>query len=569
MKRLKQIGSVMMLSSLVSLEAIAASNISATDKYAWSENSGWSNFKDTNGGVTVYSDHLEGYAWAENIGWIRLGKHTTGGTHTYVNGSATDYGVNNTSGTLKGFAWSENAGWIKFDDSNGGVTINATGDFNGYAWGENVGWIHFQKIGTPAYKVSYDVPITVDLSVSPTTGTEADSTAITVTATASAAVTGDQTVDIAATGVDATDYTLSGTTITITDGQTTGTVTFTIQDDSDIEGTETATLTISSPSTGIALGSTTSQTVSITDNDVAPPTPTPTPVPTPTPSPTPTGPAISITPAGPVVQFAGDGSGSVTASDRSSGKFSCHSSETCSTKIAIGWYKFEPTADQGSEFVRWTGQNCDNGEYTTTFGGTCIAEFKLLPPPQDPVDVTPTKPTVPDVTPTEPTTPVVTDPIPTVPTTPVVTPTVPTPVIPPVQPVEINYVGFSDQAYKITENTGSVDIIVNRIGTTGEVSVDLLSADDSGKADTHYRPIVQTLFWADGDDTEILVPVAIIDNPQVDGDKNVTLSLGNVANAKLRLGTAILTIVDDDEKPLVVVKPEPTVPSPTVPIITE
>jgi len=301
----------------------------------------------------------------------------------------------------------------------------------------------------------------------------------------------------------------------------------------------------------------TSAEVDVQDNS------TPTPV-APTPSTTPTGPIIITVPADkPIVQFDGDGNGFITASDRSSSKFSCHSSETCSTKIELGWYRFEPTADQDSEFVKWSGQNCNNGEYTTTFGGTCIAEFKLLPP-QDPVDVTPPEPKVPDVTqptPTDPTPPDVTQPTPTEPTTPVITE--------PVQPVEVNYVGFSNQAYKATENAGSVDITVNRIGTTGEISIDLLSADDSGKADIHYRPIEQTLFWANGDDTEILVPVAIIDNSEVDGDKNITLSLGNADNAELRVGTAILTIVDDDEKPQVVVKSEPTEPTPTVPVIIE
>ncbi len=110
---------------------------------------------------------------------------------------------------------------------------------------------------------------TVELSVSANTGTEADQTVITVTATASQAVDGNQTVDlgVSGTGIANTDYTLSNTTITILDGATTGMVTFTIQDDADIEGDETATLTISSPSTGVTLGTTTTQNVTITDND--------------------------------------------------------------------------------------------------------------------------------------------------------------------------------------------------------------------------------------------------------------------------------------------------------------
>ncbi|WP_157716582.1 Calx-beta domain-containing protein, partial [Roseivirga ehrenbergii] len=93
------------------------------------------------------------------------------------------------------------------------------------------------------------------------TGSEASGTVITVTATASAAVTGDQIVDLAVsgTGITGTDYSLSAATITILNGATTGTVTFTILDDVDVEGTETATLTISNPSAGITLGATTTQ----------------------------------------------------------------------------------------------------------------------------------------------------------------------------------------------------------------------------------------------------------------------------------------------------------------------
>lgn len=116
---------------------------------------------------------------------------------------------------------------------------------------------------------------TVTLLVNPTTGTEAGTTVITVTATASAAVTGDQTVNLAVTGTGITtgDYTLSGTTITIPNGATSGSVTFTVINDTDAEGTETATLTLSSPSSGIALGSPITQTITITDDD-APAVPT-------------------------------------------------------------------------------------------------------------------------------------------------------------------------------------------------------------------------------------------------------------------------------------------------------
>lgn len=124
-------------------------NIDATYKYAWSENSGWENFRPTHGGVTVNDTYLSGYAWAENIGWVKLGS----GTGPYDNDSKTNWGVNRDGSDLSGYAWSENAGWINFNPSHSQVTIGTTTlKFSGYAWAENVGWIHFQNV-SPEYFV--------------------------------------------------------------------------------------------------------------------------------------------------------------------------------------------------------------------------------------------------------------------------------------------------------------------------------------------------------------------------------------------------------------------------------
>ena len=135
--------------------ALAAGGMDAVNKWAWSTNSGWINFAPDNGGVTVYSDHLEGYAWSEALGWIRMGTVTLGGAHIYANDAAGTYGVNNDGvGNLSGFAWSANAGWINFAPANGGVWVDpVTGGFEGYAWGENVGWIKFN--GTAANSSAY------------------------------------------------------------------------------------------------------------------------------------------------------------------------------------------------------------------------------------------------------------------------------------------------------------------------------------------------------------------------------------------------------------------------------
>ena len=110
---------------------------------------------------------------------------------------------------------------------------------------------------------------TVNLSVSANAGTEAGTTLITVTATASSAVGSNQTVNlgVSGTGITAADYSLSNTTITILSGNDTGSVSFTVVNDTLGESTETATLTISSPSSGLTLGSTTTQNIAITDDE--------------------------------------------------------------------------------------------------------------------------------------------------------------------------------------------------------------------------------------------------------------------------------------------------------------
>ena len=131
---------LMLTVPLARIHALAGDGpISDADKYAWSENAGWFNFKPTHGGVTVYDDHLSGYAWCESIGWVKLGSDGGG---LYYNTTSGNYGVNREpGGGLSGYAWSETAGWINFNPGHSQVTIDGDGRFEGYAWSENVGWV--------------------------------------------------------------------------------------------------------------------------------------------------------------------------------------------------------------------------------------------------------------------------------------------------------------------------------------------------------------------------------------------------------------------------------------------
>ncbi len=127
-------------------------------------------------------------------------------------------------------------------------------------------------LGVDDFSVRPNPLNTVQLSVDTNTASEAAQTIVTATATAASPVVGNQTVIIAVSGTNVTagDYSLSSPTITILNGATTGSVTFTVTDDAVYEGDESAKLTISSPSGGITLGAVTSQTVTITDNEPVP-----------------------------------------------------------------------------------------------------------------------------------------------------------------------------------------------------------------------------------------------------------------------------------------------------------
>ncbi len=127
-------------------------NIDETNKYAWGENIGFTNWRDADGatrGVHVYPTHLTGAIWGENVGWILVGFGPVDGV-AYANKDSSDYGVNvdGPSGELSGYGWGENIGWVNFGGGAAAVPGEAAvylyekRRLGGYVWGENVGWIN-------------------------------------------------------------------------------------------------------------------------------------------------------------------------------------------------------------------------------------------------------------------------------------------------------------------------------------------------------------------------------------------------------------------------------------------
>jgi uncharacterized protein len=198
-----------------------------------------------------------------------VGNQTVNLAVTGTNITAGDYTLSNTAITIPNGSTTGTVSFTVVDDAVVESLETAVLTISSPSAGIVLGTTITQNIDI----TDNDTPLnTVNLSVSTNTGSEENTTLIVVTATASAIVTGNQTVtiNVSGTGITATDYILSGTTITIPNGQTTGSVNFIIRNDAIIEGTENALLTISSPSSGIVSGTTTTQSIAITDNTCQP-----------------------------------------------------------------------------------------------------------------------------------------------------------------------------------------------------------------------------------------------------------------------------------------------------------
>lgn len=210
--------------------------------------------------ITVTATASSAVTGNQTIDLTVTGTNITTGDYT-LNGN----NVNTVSITIPGGGTTGTATFLVVDDALVESTETAILTISNPSAGITLGGTTTQNITITDNDVALP---TVNLSSSANSGTEANTSLITLTATTSAPVSGNQTVTLAASGTGITqyDYILSGTTISIPNGTSTGTATFKIRNDAETEGTETAVLTISNPSGGITLGATTIQNIAITDN---------------------------------------------------------------------------------------------------------------------------------------------------------------------------------------------------------------------------------------------------------------------------------------------------------------
>lgn len=146
---------------LSGISCLAQSNISSADRYAYSANAGWIDFRaNATDGVVVTETYLSGKAYAANFGWIDFGDGSPDNGYSYSNASQTDYGVNiDETGALSGYAYSANIGWIQFEQVQGKPTLYfSSGQFDGYAYSANVGWIALDTNNSNLLAASINCP---------------------------------------------------------------------------------------------------------------------------------------------------------------------------------------------------------------------------------------------------------------------------------------------------------------------------------------------------------------------------------------------------------------------------
>lgn len=111
------------------------------------------------------------------------------------------------------------------------------------------------------------------------------------------------------------------------------------------------------------------------------------------------------------------------------------------------------------------------------------------------------------------------------------------------------FLGFAASAYAVPENAGQALISVSRVfGSSGVVSIDFAVGGGTARPYLDYVPTNGTLVFADGV-TNLVFPVAILDNAVAAEDKTLGLRLSNPAGGASTNGqiiAAILTIVDNE-----------------------
>src|SRR5690606_17277275 len=108
----------------------------------------------------------------------------------------------------------------------------------------------------------------------------------------------------------------------------------------------------------------------------------------------------------------------------------------------------------------------------------------------------------------------------------------------------------SPYGYSGGEASGDADVLVFRVGgSTGVVSVDIATSDDSATAGDDYTALTATLTWLDGESSVQRVPVVLLPDTDIEGDETFRVMRANPTGGA-ELGVTyetLVTILDDTD----------------------
>ena len=352
--------------------------------------------------------------------------------------------------------------------------------------------------------VSEDVapPGTLALAPAALTVNEADGTA-TFSVTRTGGSAGEVSVSFATANGSAaagSDYTATAGTLTWADGDTAAkSIVVPILDDTEVEADEQFSLTLTEPTGGASLGAAAS-TVTIASEDVAPPG------------------TLAVAPAALTINEPdGTATLSVTRSGGSAGE------------VSVSFATANGSAAAGSDYTATAG--------TLTWADGDTAAKSIVVPIVDDTQVEDDEQF--SVTLTEPTGGAS------------LGAAASTVTIASEDVAPPGTLAVAPAALTVNEPDGTATLSVTRSGgSAGEVSVNFATANGTALAGSDFTATAGTLTWADGDTAAKSIIVPILDDTQVEGDEQFSVTLASpTGGASLGAATAGVTIVSEDLAP--------------------
>ena len=103
----------------------------------------------------------------------------------------------------------------------------------------------------------------------------------------------------------------------------------------------------------------------------------------------------------------------------------------------------------------------------------------------------------------------------------------------------------ANQSFAVGEGAGQYDVVVSRVGgSAGPLSVDVITADDTAQLDVDYVGNGGTVTWADGDSTDKIISVTILEDTEVEGNEDFLVALDDGSGNTLNF--VPITIIDND-----------------------